>query len=105
MNDTTGQQKVSATTPHLPIWIENRDDTKAELCVLVHQPGEVYIKKQRFDVVPGSRNTTRVFDILLDGKDDVIVYGVVTEVCVDQDIPALEDRPIRVHVHLMPLLH
>jgi nicotinamidase/pyrazinamidase len=100
MDHTAGQQKVPATAPQQPIWIENRDYAELELQTVLQQPGEVYIEKQQFDVFAGNRNAPRVFDILLHGKEDVVVYGVVTEVCVHYAIAGLKDRPARVHVPL-----
>jgi nicotinamidase/pyrazinamidase len=98
MNKTLGQEKVAATAPQQPVWIENRSYSEAELQELLRRPGEIYLEKQRFDVFTGNRNAARVFDVLLQGKEDVVVYGVVTEVCVDQAITGLKDRPVRIHV-------
>lgn len=98
MSDTPGQAKVAATTPRQPTWLENRVYSDAELLELLRQPGEMYIEKQRFDVFAGNRNAARVFDILLRGKADVVVYGVVTEVCVDHAISGLRDRPVGIYV-------
>jgi len=98
MNGTEGQKKVEATAPQRPIWIENRDYTEAELQVLLRQNSEVYIEKQDVDVFVGNRNAAFVFDALLQGKEDVVVYGVVTEICVDLALAALKDRPLRLHV-------
>lgn len=98
MNKTRGQAKIAATAPQQPVWIENRVYSEIELQELLQRPGEIYIEKQRFDVFIGNRNAARVFDILLQGKEDIVVYGVVTEVCVDQAITGLKDRPVRVHV-------
>jgi nicotinamidase/pyrazinamidase len=100
MDQTVGQQKVSVTAPQHPICIDNRDYTETELHEILQRKGELYIEKQRFDVVTGNRNTLRVFDHILCGKADVVVYGVVTEVCVDQAITGLKDRPVHVHVPL-----
>ena len=98
MSGTTGQEKVAATAPQQPVWIENRVYSESELQELLQRPGEIYIEKQRFDVFTGNRNAAKVFDVLLQGKEDIVVYGVVTEVCVDQVITGLKDRPVRVHV-------
>lgn len=100
MDGTEGQQKVQATLPRQPLWIENREYPEAELAALLRHPGEVYIEKQRFDVFAGNRNAALVIDTLLRGKEDVVVYGVVTEVCVDQAIAGLKDRAVRLHVPL-----
>jgi nicotinamidase/pyrazinamidase len=100
MDGSLGQEKVNATAPQQPTWIENRDYPETELCALLQGGGEIYLEKQRFDVFAGNRNAAYVFDTLLRGKDDVVVYGVVTEVCVDQAIAGLKDRPIHLHVPL-----
>jgi len=98
MNGTAGQRKVEATTPQRPIWIENRDYAEAELQALLRQNGEVYIEKQDIDLFVGNRNAASVFAALLRGKEDVVVYGVVTEICVDLALAALKNRPVRLHV-------
>ena len=98
MEGTEGQKKVTATTPIHPLWILSRPYTTDELRSLLSQEGEVYIEKQRFDVFSGNQNAVRVFDELLWNTKDVVVYGVVTEVCVDQAITGLKDRPARLHV-------
>lgn len=98
MNGTDGQRKVAATAPQHPCWIENRDYTETELQALLRQGGEIYIEKQDIDIFVGNRNAVSVFDAFLRGKTDVVVYGVVTEICVDLALAALKDRPVRLHV-------
>lgn len=98
MKGTEGQKKVEATTPRQPVWIENRCYTDPELDALLNREEEIYIEKQQFNVFTGNRNAARVFDVLLRGKTDVVIYGVVTEVCVDQAITGLKDRQVRLHV-------
>ncbi len=98
MDGTEGQKKVAATMPLHPLWIEDRAYTESALQVLLSQEGEVYIEKRRFDVFAGNQNTAKVLDALLRNKTDVVVYGVVTEVCVDQAIAGLKDRSVQLHV-------
>jgi nicotinamidase/pyrazinamidase len=98
MAGTEGQRKVTATLPDHPLWIINRPYTADELQALLRQEGEVYLEKQRFDVFSGNQNASQVLDMLLHGKEDLVVYGVVTEVCVDHAITGLKDRPVRLHV-------
>jgi nicotinamidase/pyrazinamidase len=98
MDGTDGQRKVAATAPQHPCWIENRVYTAAELQALLRQGGEVYIEKQDIDIVVGNRNAAAVLDTLLRDKTDVVVYGVVTEICVDLVLAALKDRSVRLHV-------
>jgi len=98
MNGSEGQKKVAETVPQRPIWIENRDYSAEEFKALLRQGGEIYIEKQDVDIFVGNRNAARAFDAMLEGKDDVVVYGVVTEICVDLALTALQDRPVRLHV-------
>jgi nicotinamidase/pyrazinamidase len=98
MDGTDGQKKVEATFPRRPIWIENRAYPVAELQALLRRDGELYIEKQDVDLFAGNRNAAYVLDTLLQGKEDVVVYGVVTEICVDLALAALKDRPVRLHV-------
>lgn len=98
MAGTEGQTKVAVTMPERPLWIKNRPYAVDELRSFLSQEGEIYIEKQRFDVFFGNQNAARVFDVLLHEKDDVVVYGVVTEVCVDQAITGLKNRPVHMHV-------
>src|SRR5215813_3448564 len=98
MDGTEGQKKVAATAPARPLWIEDRTYTESDLQALLNQEGEVYLEKRRFDVFAGNRNAQKVFDALLRDKADIVVYGVVTEVCVDQVITGLKDRSVRLHV-------
>jgi nicotinamidase/pyrazinamidase len=98
MDGTVGQEKVESTTPQRPIWIENRDYPAAELQALLRRDGEVYIEKQDIDLFAGNRNAASVLDTLLQGKEDIVVYGVVTEICVDLALAAFKDRPVRLHV-------
>jgi nicotinamidase/pyrazinamidase len=98
MAGTEGQKKVAATLPQRPVWIENRDYTETELKALLQQGGEIYIEKQDVDLFVGNRNAAYVLDTLLQGKEDVVVYGVVTEICVDLALAALKERAVRLHV-------
>jgi nicotinamidase/pyrazinamidase len=98
MAETEGQKKIAATLPEHPLWIKNRPYAADGLHALLRQEGAVYIEKQRFDVFSGNQNAAQVFDVLLPEKEDLVVYGVVTEVCVDQAIAGLKDRPVRLHV-------
>ena len=98
MDGTEGQKKVEETAPRQPVWIENRDYSEEEFAAGLRQAREVYIEKQDVDIFVGNRSATRAFDAILQGKEDIVVYGVVTEICVDLALAALKDRPVRLHV-------
>jgi len=98
MDGSPGQKKVGATAPRAPIWVENREYTAEELDRLLARSGEIFIEKQRLDVLEGNRNARAVLDRLLRGVTDVVVYGVVTEICVDLAIRRLREWPVRLRV-------
>src|SRR5262245_42488517 len=81
MSGSEGQKKVEETAPQQPVWIENQNYSDEEYKALLRQSGEVYIEKQDVDVFIGNRNAARFFAAILEGKNDVVVYGVVTEIC------------------------
>ena len=97
MDGTPGQRKIAATAPPAPRWIENRAYDARELEVLCGAEA-LFFEKQEFDVLTGNRNAAVLLPRLLAGARDVIVYGVVTEVCVDHAVRALVGRGPLVHV-------
>src|SRR3989442_9427636 len=97
MNGTLGQQKVAATAPLTPRWIENRDYAPEDL-ERVLGADEVFLEKQDVDILLGNRNAHAVLPRLLAGASDVVVYGVCTDVCVDLSIRALLPFGRRLHV-------
>jgi len=97
MDGTPGQRKIDATAPLTPRWIENRAYSPGELEALL-EGDEVFFEKQEFDALTGNRNTAAALPRLLAGATDVVVYGVVTEICVDRAVSALLGRGPRLHV-------
>ena len=97
MDGTPGQRKIDATAPAAPRWIENRTYTAAELDALLGGD-EVFIEKQDVDPLVGNPNTAAVLPRLLAGVEDVVIYGVVTEICIDHAVRALLGRGPRLHV-------
>src|SRR2546425_6266015 len=97
MNGTPGQQKVVATAPLAPRWIENRAYPPAELARAL-TGDEVFLEKQDIDILAGNRNAQDVLPRLVAGVDDVVVYGVCTDICVDRSLRALLPLGRRLHV-------
>lgn len=56
----------------------------------------IIIHKNKFDVFEGNPCTSKVLDLI--NPDEVIVYGVATNVCVNCAVLGLANRGIRVHV-------
>ena len=89
MKGTPGQEKIEATKPLHPLWIESRkyDETELERLVKEHD-GEIIFKKQKFDVF-SNPNVNAVLDIIKPGLtkgEQMVVYGVALDVCNAYDI-------------------
>jgi len=97
MDGTPGQRKIDATAPVAPRWIENRPYSPAELDALLGGD-EVFIEKQDVDPLVGNRNAVSVLPLLLEGVEDVVIYGVVTEICIDHAVRGLLGRGPRLHI-------
>jgi nicotinamidase/pyrazinamidase len=91
---TRGQERIDATTPQHPAYIENRPYTHTELEALwrTHR-GEIVIKKQALD--PFSNPGTALLLDVIDPRT-VVVYGVAQDFCVHHAIMGLVDRRRRV---------
>jgi nicotinamidase/pyrazinamidase len=98
MDGTAGQKKIDETAPRNPFYIENRGLNPTELADALAHPGEIVIEKQRFDVFAGNQNTDLLLRRLLADYEDVVVYGVYTEICVRDAIKGLRELAVRLHV-------
>ena len=79
LRGTPGAEKVPATAPRAPLWIEGRPYPPGELeAALDRHQGEIFFRKQEFDVFSNA-NVGRVLDTLL--PERVVVYGVALDVC------------------------
>jgi nicotinamidase/pyrazinamidase len=97
MDGTSGQQKIAATAPRNPYYLENRELSGAELDAALAHRGELVIEKQRFDVFAGNRHARSVLARILRDYTDVVVYGVYAEVCVNDAIRGLLELGPKIH--------
>ena len=98
MDGTEGQRKIDATAPLSPLYIENDHLTDEQFEAALHHPGEIVFEKQLFDVFAGNRHADRLLTALLRGYQDVVVYGVYTEVCVADAVRGLLRLGPKLHV-------
>ena len=87
---TSGHDKVDATRPLDPLWIDAAPPTRE--AIAAHE-GEIIFRKQRFDVF-SNPNVELVLDVLR--PDEVIVFGVAEDVCNRFAIEGLLERGHRV---------
>jgi nicotinamidase/pyrazinamidase len=98
MDGTAGQKKIDETTPLNPLFIANRELSASELTAAVAHAGEIVLEKQLFDVFAGNRNAEALLRRLLVDYQDVVVYGVYTEICVRDAIKGLRELGARLHI-------
>jgi nicotinamidase/pyrazinamidase len=98
MNGAPGQEKIGETAPRNPMFIENRAMTEEEMAAAINHPGELIFEKQLFDAFAGNRNTAKLLTRLIRPYEDVVVYGVYTEVCVRDAVRGLLAIAPRLHV-------
>ena len=97
MAESKGAMYIPETDPENPIII----DWNQELILDSHFDNperfrNILIRKDAFDVFAGNPYTGKVLDILR--PDRVFVYGVTTNVCVDQAVTGLAERGKEVFV-------
>ena len=97
MAGTSGAQFISETDPDLPLLI----DWDSELGIFgeLDDPlrfRNIVIRKDAFDVFIGNQYTEKILQII--HPDQVFVYGVTTNICVDKAVMGLVVRGIRVYV-------
>lgn len=76
---TIGQEKIEATKPLNPLWIDIKKypDSKLKSMLYEHK-GEVIIRKQHFDVFTNP-NTETILNIVK--PNIIVVFGVALDVC------------------------
>jgi nicotinamidase/pyrazinamidase len=74
-----GHEKIPATAPLNPLWIDSTPVHPDELKRMLHQHnGEIYFRKQRFDVFTNP-NVKPVMELIQPKK--IVVFGVALDVC------------------------
>jgi len=90
MRGTPGQKKIPETALRDPLVIEPaRTDAKTLADRLRAHRGDVLFHKHRFDVFT-NENVATVLDVL--SPDDIVLYGVATDVCDKAAVEGLLER-------------
>ncbi len=95
MASSQGAEYVEAVKPEDPLVFDWREDYCIEK-ELQKPVEEIVVYKDRFDVFEGSPHTEDILNQL--DPEEAVVYGVATDVCVDQAVKGLTDRGLDVYV-------
>lgn len=96
LQNTKGAEFVPATKPVNPYIVDWNGDSSDIRYSKIYTSKETIIYKDAFDVFEGNKLTKEVVETL--EPDRVIVYGVATDVCVNDAIKGLIKKGIRVYV-------
>ncbi len=94
MENTEGADYIGATEPEDPAVFDWRGDYDIA-GRLEGTDRDIVVYKDRFDVFEGSPHTEDVVNYL--DPDRAFVYGVATDVCVDQAVNGLIERGVEVY--------
>jgi len=91
MANTAGADFVEETKPENPLIIDWETETEISNEIIDVKKNRNYvIRKDAFDVFKGNRNTGQILKLL--SPKTVIVYGVTTNVCVNDAVLGLAER-------------
>ena len=89
MANTPGQQKIDETRPLNPLTLENREYAPDEIQKVLDHQGEIVFRRQQFEKLAGNPHLSAILRLVLHPYNDIVMYGVYTEACVEREINAL----------------
>jgi nicotinamidase/pyrazinamidase len=99
LRGTPGQNKIPETALKNPLVVEPaRADARALADRLGAHTGDVLLHKHRFDVFT-NENASTVLDVI--APDDIVLYGVATDVCDKAAIEGLLERRPRTRLFVV----
>ncbi|MCS7229652.1 MAG: isochorismatase family cysteine hydrolase [Candidatus Kryptonium sp.] len=79
LQDTPGWERIEATKPLNPVYIDSHPYSKEEIEKLIqNHTGEIIFRKQKFDVF-SNPNVDTVLEII--NPKEIVVFGVALDVC------------------------
>jgi nicotinamidase/pyrazinamidase len=95
---TPGQNKIDETAPLNPLTLENKEYTTEEIQKVLDHPGEIVFRRQQFEKLADSAHLNAILRLILRPYQDIVMYGVYTEACVEREITALLGVGPKLHV-------
>lgn len=96
MRGTTGAEYIPETKPDNPFIIDWTADPNIISKLKQENPRNIVIRKDVFDVFAGNPYTDQILQLI--DPERIFVYGVTTNVCVDQAVMGLTKRGKQVTV-------
>jgi nicotinamidase/pyrazinamidase len=98
MADTPGQQKIDETAPLNPLTLESKEYTPDEIQKVLEHDGEIVFRRQQFERLADDAHLSAILRLVLRPYQDIVMYGVYTESCVDREIAALVGVGPKLHI-------
>jgi nicotinamidase/pyrazinamidase len=92
LDGTPGQRKVDETQVVDPCYLPAREIGSVELETALKHRGELIIEKQDVNVLAGNANARPLLTRLAREYDNIVIYGVTTDVCVDYAVKAFLEQ-------------
>lgn len=96
MAGTPGTEFIDETKPEDPFIVDWSANQSIMALLEKEGPRNIVIRKDVFDVFAGNPYTDQILQMI--SPEKVFVYGVTTNVCVDQAVMGLSDRSYNVYV-------
>jgi nicotinamidase/pyrazinamidase len=98
MAGTPGQKKIDETAPLNPLTLESREYTPNEIKEILEHQGEIVFRRQQFEALADNTQLRAILRLILRPFEDIVIYGVYTELCAEREIAALIGLGPKLHV-------
>ncbi len=98
MAGTPGQEKIAETAPLNPLTLKNKEYAPDEIKKILDHQGEIVFRRQQFEKLAGSAHLSAILRLILRPYQNIVMYGVYTESCVDREISALVGLGPKLHL-------
>ena len=98
MDGTAGQRKVDETQAVDPYYLPIHEVGSTELEAALSHRGDLIIEKNDVNVLAGNANARPFFARLGREYDNIVIYGVTSDVCVDYAVKAFLEQGRIPHV-------
>jgi nicotinamidase-related amidase len=98
MAGTPGQHKIDETAPLNPLMLENKEYATDEIQKILDHLGEIVFRRQQFEALASNAHLSAILRLVLRPYQDIVMYGVYAEACVQREISALVGLGPKLHL-------